>query len=218
MLFAKNNLSKNTAVSRSAKSLGLVALSLCGLSAGLANAASPATAGSLHNLNLAWNPVPEAGVEGYNIYVGTKRGERKNVARKVTATKHVIESLEYGKTYYISVRAVGKAGMEGAPSEEMEVTVATPPLPRAGRIEISKAKKPGFKWSFPKAAVSTAPEFFVYESSDMLTWTKVGTVQTSQAVAQDSQNLEFEWPVNADGPQKFYRLTASNWIGTSTEP
>jgi hypothetical protein len=217
MHIAENTLSKIAAGSRCSKTLGFLALAVCGLNVGVANAASPSP-GSLHKLNLGWNPVPEPGVQGYNIYLGTRSGEYKPLARNVKQLNHVIDSLEYGKTYYVRVRAVGSSGLEGAPSEEMKIAVATPPLPRAGRIELSKSKKPGFKWSFPKAAISTAPEFLVFESSDMLTWTQVGTVQANQAVAQDSQNLEFEWPVNTTGPQKFYRLTAANWVGTSTEP
>lgn len=217
MHFAKNTLSKNAAGSGRSTTLGFLTVALCGLGVGAAHAASPSP-GALHKLNLGWNPVPEDGVQGYNIYLGTTRGEAKPLARKVNRLNHVIESLEYGKTYFVTVRAIGRTGAEGAPSEEMEIKVTTPPLPRAGRIEISKSRKPGFRWSFPKTEVNTAPEFLVFESSDMLTWTQVGKVQTSQAIAQDSQNLEFEWPVNTTGLQKFYRLTAVNWVGTSTAP
>ena len=197
-----------------AKSLGGLAIAVCGAVAGLTQAATESSGGGSQRLTLGWNAVPETGVRGYNVYLEAEDGTVRQVARDVQATRCAVENLEYGKTYQLSVRAVADGGVESAPSESLTVTVARPPLPHGGKIEKSaRSDGSGFKWFFPKAAVATAPEFFVEESDDMLTWTRVGTVHVSDAVGEDGERLEFEWPVNPAGAQKFYRLSAGNWLG-----
>jgi hypothetical protein len=218
MHFAENTYHSALANGRGAMSFGFLTLAVCAATAGLTQAATEHSGGGSHRVTLGWKAVPETGVRGYNVYLKAEDGTQRQVAKEVVDTRCAIDGLEYGKTYQLSVRAVADSGVEGVPSEPFTLTVAKPPLPHGGKIEISaRSQGPGLKWYFPKSAMGTAPEFFVEESADMVTWKRVGTVDGSQAVAEDGERLEFEWPVHAEGPQKFYRLSAANWLGAATE-
>ena len=71
---------------------------------------------------------------------------------------------------------------------------------------------------FPKSALGSSPEFVVSASPDMVTWTEVDTILPAQASGGDALNLEFSWPMQVVGSQRFFRLTARNWMGNSTAP
>ena len=186
-----------------------------GFSALMAAAAGAAT---FHTVPLAWNAAPESGIQGYKVYVGTASGQYTQIYDAGTTPAYSVAAMELGKTYYFAVKTVGGGGLESDFSTELVVKVAPPPLPVSGGISMNASGQPGLDWSFPVAALDSAPEFIVEASDDLVAWAQVGTVQPSQSTGGDSQTLRFSWPFTISGPRKFYRMTARNWLGSATGP
>ncbi|HEX7260297.1 MAG TPA: DUF1349 domain-containing protein, partial [Luteolibacter sp.] len=103
--------------------LGVI-VALCGM--GTAKAAlAPA-------LNLGWNAVPEAGIQGYRIYLGTQSNQYTKTYDTGTATTFTASDLEAGQNYHFAVSAIGSNGLESDLSNEISVTTAAPPPPLPG--------------------------------------------------------------------------------------
>lgn len=197
------------------KSLGIGILAASAL--GLSTQASQATAGSLHTLTLRWDAVPEE-VQAYRIYQQNNAGTFVAISDNVTSLSYTIGSLEYGKTYHFAVGAISESGIEGELSEGLAVTVSKPPLPVLSRLAPTPSGAPALQWSFPEAALSTAPGFKIYASSDLLNWTLIQTIFPEEAAGSTAGSLDFIMPIQTDLPKRFYKLTSSNWLGDASAP
>lgn len=191
-------------------------LRLFALMVGMQWMAPAAGAATFHTVPLAWDAVAEAGTQGYKVYVGTASRQYSQIFDAGTTPAFSVAAMEFGKTYYFAVKSIGGSGLESDFSTELVVKIALPPLPVSGGISKNAAGQVGLEWSFPVAALDSAPEFIVEASDDMVTWAEVGTVLPGESTGGDSQTLLFSWPVTVSGPRKFYRLTSRNWLGTST--
>lgn len=104
-------------------SLGVI-VALCGM--GTAKAASAPA------VNLGWNAVPEAGIQGYRIYLGTQSNQYTKTYNTGTATTFTVSDLEAGQGYHFAVSAIGSTGLESDLSDEITVTTAAPASPLPG--------------------------------------------------------------------------------------
>ncbi len=173
------------------------------------------------DVELGWDTVPEPNVVGYRVYIGTASGQYPRVEEATTDPSHMVTGLERGVTYYFVVAAFNDQGAEGVPSEELVVTTETPPLPMRAGIVAPTTGDSGqvLRWSFPQTALSSSPEMIIQQSSDLVTWTEADAVGSSDYESVDGENVTFEWPIPAaGGGSMFYRLTARNWLGDSTQP
>lgn len=180
--------------------------------------ASSVSAATFHTITLAWDPVSDAEIAGYKVYIGTESQLYTEVLDAGMNAELSVPNMEFGETYYIAVTAVGSGGLESPYSEEIIVTVSPPPLPAGGGISMNDLGQPELHWSFAASALNSAPEFIIQASSDLLTWTTVDTVFPEQSTGGDGETLQFSWLLPMSGPQRFYRLTAENWVGGSTGP
>lgn len=178
----------------------------------------PASANTLHTVTLAWDANPEIDISGYRLYMGTVSQQYSQTIDAGSNTTLPVGSLEFGTTYYFAVSAINNAGVESELSKELVVTVAPPPVPLVAGILKSGSGQMGLNWSFLKSALGTLPEFVISVSSDLKVWTEVAMISLEQATGEDSQSLQFSWPIVVSGPRMFYRLTAINWMGASTTP
>jgi hypothetical protein len=194
-------------------SLGILAAAILGLS----TQSSPAMPGTLQTLTLGWDAVPED-VIGYRIYQRDSSGTYVAISGTVAALDYSVGALEYGRTYHFAVGAIGVSGLEGELSEGLEVTVAKPPLPVLERLAPSTSGTLALQWSFPESAISTAPQFKVFASSDLLNWTLIKTILPEEAAGTAAGNLNFVMPIETGHSMRFFKLTSNNWLGDATAP
>ncbi len=169
----------------------------------------------VHTVNLGWNIVPETGVQGYRIYVGNESQQYTQTYDTGTDVTFPVDGLEFGKTYYFAVKAIGGNGLESNFSKELQVTIAPPSLPFGTSLASTGVGQTGLQWSFPRSELGASPEFIVEASNDLVNWTQVATVMPSESVGGDLQSVRFSWAVEISDNRKFFRLTARNWMGFS---
>jgi Fibronectin type III domain len=169
-------------------------------------------------LTLGWEGVPELDLQGYRVLVGTESGQYTQTYDVGLATTFEVPNLQIGQTYYFAVIAIDNRGLESPPSAELMVTIAPPPLPDKPTLSSNTDGSLSLQWTFPNSAMSSAPEFIIEESSDLVSWTRVATVRDTDAAHGDAELTHFSWSVPTTGERMFYRLTAENWMGTSTAP
>lgn len=71
---------------------------------------------------LAWNPVNDATLGGYKVYVGTATGLYTKTIDVGNVTSYTVDSLTTRTTYYFSVTAYNSAG-ESSPSNEVSKSI-----------------------------------------------------------------------------------------------
>lgn len=177
-----------------------------------------ATAATFHTVNLAWNAVPETGIQGYRIYAGTATGVYSQTFEAGTSLSVPVPSREFGVTYYFSVKAIGSTGLESLYAQELVLTIAPPPLPAGGGMTTNGSGQQALTWTFPKTALTSSPQFIIQQSADLVNWTVAATVLPSASTGGTTQTANFSWPIVISGARKFYRLTAKNWMGSATGP
>jgi len=151
--------------------------------------------------------------------VGLHSGEYSQTYNVGNSLSYSVEGLGLGQSYYFAVIAIGSTGLESLPSAELVVTVAAPPLPMGSMVASNGSGQFDLQWTFPTAAMSSAPEFIVQASPDLVTWTQVATLLAENSLGGNGQVDRFSWPIPpAAGEPKFYRLTAKNWMGSSSAP
>ncbi len=170
------------------------------------------------SIEIAWDAVPGSDVQGYKVYVGTSSGQYSESYDAGLNLSVAVPDLVWGTTYFFAVKAIGSTGLESDYSEEIVVTIATPPLPTGGEITMAASGQLAMNWSFPTAALSSAPDFIIEQSSDLVNWTVAATVGAWSYSGGTTESVNFSWPVAVSGSRKFYRLTAKNWLGTSRMP
>jgi hypothetical protein len=174
------------------------------------------SAATFHTIPLAWSAPPESGVSGYKVYVGSASGQYTQVLNAGTNLSLSVSNMEFGKTYYFAVTAIGSTGLESLLSPELTVTIAQPPLPLGVGITSNGSGQAGLNWSYPVSAFSSSLQFMVESSSDLVEWTPVAAVLPAAATGGTSQTAQFSWPFAMTGVRKFYRLTAKNWMEVYT--
>ncbi|MEY3897433.1 MAG: hypothetical protein RLZZ214_2954 [Verrucomicrobiota bacterium] len=175
-----------------------------------------AAAATFHSIPLAWNAPPETGITGYKVYVGAASQQYTQVLSAGTNLALSVANMEFGKTYYFAVTAIGSTGLESLLSSELAVKIAQPPVPVGGGISTNGSGQTGLNWSYPVSAFSSSPQFIVESSPDLVQWTQVATVLPAASTGGTSQTAQFSWPFAITGTRKFYRLTARNWMGSAT--
>lgn len=194
-------------------------LALVALSPLLIFSASQAADVAAPPVNLVWNPNPESDIAGYKVHFGSSSGNYSQVIDVQGQNFAALPQLILGNTYYLAVSAYNTAGQESPKSTEM-VLSATPPAPAEGTsFTMSGPGNGKLAWKHPKtsttaAAGGPAEGFAVYGSEDLVNWTLVQNVGTTDAVSSDSEYLYFEWPFSAGTKQKmFFKIGAGNAFG-----
>lgn len=180
--------------------------------------ANSVSASNFHTIRIAWDPVFDDEIMIYTVYMGIASGQYTQVFDAGKYTELSIPNMIYGETYYIAVTAAGSSGLESPYSDEITVTVLPPPLPASCEISMSISGNPELCWSFPVSALNSFPEFIIQASPDLINWAMVDTVFPEQATGGSEETLQFSWPIPMSGSQRFYRLTAENWVGSPREP
>jgi hypothetical protein len=197
------------------QTLASLALALAWSPAGAVTVQPP---GPVHDVKLIWNADTEADIEGYTVHVGTQPGEYIEVIEVGPEPELTLPSMPLGETFYFAVRAIGSNGLESELSTELAVTIVPPPLPVTSGMVTTAPGALGLQWIYPKSHLGSSPEFEIQSSQDLVTWTTAATVQASQAVNHDTQNVRFTWSVNRTAPRLFYRLSARNFVGPALAP
>ncbi len=91
---------------------------------------TPSSVFGSQSVTLAWNPVTNANVAGYNIYYGSVSQTYTNVTPVGNVTNATISGFVAGATYYFAATTLSTSGQESAYSSEVSYTVpnATPVL------------------------------------------------------------------------------------------
>ena len=78
-------------------------------------------------VTLNWNPIPNEGITGYNVYYGTQSGSYGNSqGYDSSVTNVVIQGLNGGQTYYFVVNAVDQYGNQSPYSNEVSTKTVNP--------------------------------------------------------------------------------------------
>jgi hypothetical protein len=173
---------------------------------------------SSHSATFSWTAVPEHTAGNYRLAIGTSSGQYTQYHDVRLASEFRVDGLEFGRTYYAVVTAVGDDGLESPPSVELAFTVAPPPLPAGVELGFDASGGPLLRWSYARAALGTSPEFVIQTSGDLQRWTVLETVIGNPPGGEDGELLRFSRAIDGSAAQKFFRLTARNWMGESTGP
>lgn len=161
-------------------------------------------------VNLGWNAVTEAGIQGYRVYVGTTQDQFTQTYDTGTDTNYSVSGLETGKVYYFAVSTIGSTGLESELSDEITVTLeATPPItPPINPPETSFGSAPTLTGTPGNMAISmnaTAAGTYVLErSTDLKNWEVVSETQLDAPGP-----LEFQDTADSTEPapaKMFYRI------------
>ncbi len=90
--------------------------------------AVPLSVFGTQSVTLAWNPVTNANVTGYNVYYGSASGNYTNVTSVGNVTNATISGLTEGATYYFAATALNTLGLESTYSTEVSYTVPATPV------------------------------------------------------------------------------------------
>ena len=122
------------------------------------------------SVTLAWSPVTNADLAGYNVYYGSASHTYTNVTSVGNCDKR--DDFGFGGrwTYYFAATAFSTAGLESGYSAEVSYSVP---------IDTSHSEAPSH--AHPKQFILTVTGTVghVYEiqaSQDLMTWTVIGTV------------------------------------------
>jgi hypothetical protein len=145
------------------------------------------------SVTLAWSPVTNANVAGYNLYYGSARSNYTNVTSVGNVTNATISGLTEGTTYYFAATTLSTSGLESDYSAE--VLVPNPALSQV-KLQVTPAKQ--------FILTVTGPIGHTYDiqaSQDLITWTVIGTVTVGA-----SGSVDFTDTNAASFSRRFYRI------------
>ena len=198
--------------------LSALALAASGVALTTKTQAATVGPGTVHSVTLAWDAVTDSDIQGYKVHVGTQPGQYTQTLDAGTNLSHSVGNLAYGQTYYFSVRAVDAAGLESGYSPELTLTVSLPQLPPSASLATGGSGPTGLQWSYPKSALNSHPDFIIESSTDLVSWSPAGTVAAYASTGSTATHMNYNFTVTRNGPQRFYRLSARNWLGDSIAP
>ena len=147
------------------------------------------------NVTLAWSPVTNANLAGYNVYYGSASHTYTNITSVGNVTNATISGLVEGGTYYFAATALSTAGLESGYSAEVPYMVPDPALPQV-KLQVTPAKQ------FILTVTGTIGHTYnIQASQDLITWTVIGTVTVG---AGGSSN--FTDTNAASFSKRFYRI------------
>lgn len=200
------------------KILSALALAVGGMGLNTQTQAAVVGPGTIHSVTLAWDAVPEPDIQGYKVHVGTQPGQYTQTLDAGTDLSYSVDNLAYGQTYYFSVRAVDADGLESGYSPELILTVTLPQLPPSANMALSGSSPTGLQWSYPKSALNSHPDFIIESSTDLTSWSPTGTVAAYASTGSTATDVTYNFAITPNGPKRFYRLSARNWLGDSAAP
>ena len=121
------------------------------------------------SVTLAWNPISNPLVAGFNIYFGGASGVYTNKTAVGMATSLTIPNLVIGATYYFAATTYSAAGAESALSGEVAYTVPQP----APQVQLGVTPSKQFILTVTGLAGHTNE---VQATQDFKTWAVIGTV------------------------------------------
>jgi hypothetical protein len=146
------------------------------------------------NVTLAWNPISNPLVAGFNIYYGGASGVYTNKITVGSSTSVTVSNLVIGATYYFAETTYSAAGAESALSGEVSYTVQTP-APHVS-LQVMPAKQ-----FVLTVAGSSGHTYNVSASQNLTVWTVIGTVTVGangSATFTDTNAMHFS--------SRFYRV------------
>ncbi len=145
------------------------------------------------SVTLAWNPISNPLVAGYNIYYGGASGVYTNEISAGTATNLTFSNLVFGATYYFAATTYSAAGAESAMSSAVVYTVPMP-VP-AVQLLVTPAKQ------FNLAVTGVIGHSYnILATQNFKIWTVIGT-----ATVGASGSVTFTDTNAANFPNRFYR-------------
>ena len=145
-------------------------------------------------VTLAWNPIANPLVAGYNIYYGRTSGVYTSKISAGVSTNMTVTNLIVGATYYFATTTYSAGGAESAKSGEVSCLVPAPAP--AVQLQVNPARQ-----FVLTVTGSTNHLYTISASQDLASWTVIGTVN---AGAGGSAN--FTDTNAASFPQRFYRV------------
>lgn len=146
------------------------------------------------HVTLAWNPISNPLVAGYNIYYGRSSGVYTNKTVAGNVTSFTISNLVIGATYYFATTTYSAAGAESAMSGEVSYLVPAPPP--VVQLQVTAARQ------FILTVSGLTNQLYTISASENLTaWTVIGTVTvgaTGSTTFTDTNAASFS--------KRFYRV------------
>jgi hypothetical protein len=158
------------------------------------------------SLTLAWNPVPDPDVAGYNLYYGTASRVYTSVVQVEDTAQVTIMGLRPGVTYFLAVTTVSSSGLESDYSDEITFTlpivvpVLQPLALPAGQVGLAASAPPGHTYD-------------VLATQDFALWLAIGTV-----TADPSGAFKFTDPDASQYPYRFYQLHETTYTDPGSLP
>jgi hypothetical protein len=121
------------------------------------------------HVTLAWNPISNPLVAGFDIYYGGATGVYTNKIKIGTATNVTISNLVIGATYYFATTTYSTAGAESAKSSEVSYLVPTPPP--VVQLQVTPTSQ-----CILTVTGSINHLYTISASQDLTAWTVIGTV------------------------------------------
>lgn len=192
---------------------------------GLTAVATVSTGGTSYRVDLAWEPVAHADVEGYNVYRSVAGGPFVRVANvAASSTTYRDSSLLPGTAYGYRITARNFLSVESAASDVAEATTPGEPLtiPAApSNLVATAASRTAVNLSWTDNSTNEQA-FSIERSQDGSTWTQVNSVGanvTSYSDGNLKRNVRYYYRVrahNAAGYSEYSNVASAVTSGASS--
>lgn len=143
-------------------------------------------------VSFAWNPSPDANVEGYRIYYGVAPAQYTNHITVGNLTTGTVSGLVNGVTYYFATTAYSVDGLESPFSNEIAYQPAFSQM--QGRMI-------GTSQMVLTIQGQIGHTYNIEATQDLAVWSVIGTTNVAA-----SGCVEFTDPNSANFARRFYRL------------
>ena len=158
------------------------------------------------SLTLAWDPVPDPNIAGYNLYYGVASRVYTNVVAVGNTEQITITGLIPGVTYYLAVTTRLVTGIESAYSDEVVFAIPKvvpalhPSVLPSGQVTLAAGAPPGHTYD-------------VLATQDFSLWQAIGTVTVDA-----SGSFSFTDPDAGLYPLRFYQLHETSYTAPGSLP